>query len=327
MNETERILRMAALLPRAPAQENAPFDCDAELIRIGGELWGITIDEFTPHEDCFTAEDPARLGRNLATAVASDLLAAGATPRFFLSSLSLPRDVDRDWLDGLTRGLAAALTEMECGHCGGDLGTADPWRFNGVALGPIVSAKPLTHRVPDGPHALCVTGTLGDLNLAAFLDAPTPAIELRMLEAALIRRIGTACIDTSGGFFDALWLLHTRNPTRRFAVDRAALPLAAGVAEATAAARLPAETVLLGGAGEYELLFAVPSERLAAARAEFAAAGISVIGEIAEGPGEIVVRSPGREQRIGEPPPDPRAAASIREHAQAVVRTAREWFS
>ena len=164
-------------------------------------------------------------------------------------------------------------------------------------------------------------------SIEEFLDAPTPAIELRMLEAALIRRIGTACIDTSGGFFDALWLLHTRNPTRRFAVDRAALPLAAGVAEATAAARLPAETVLLGGAGEYELLFAVPSERLAAARAEFAAAGISVIGEIAEGPGEIVVRSPGREQRIGEPPPDPRAAASIREHAQAVVRTAREWFS
>jgi thiamine-monophosphate kinase len=327
VNERERILHFAAHLPRAPGPLAEPFDCDAELIGIGGERWAITVDEFTPEEDAFTAEDPVRLGRNLAAATVSDLFAAGAVPRFFLSSLALPRALDAGWLDGLSRGLGASLAELGCVHSGGDLGTAEPWRFNGIALGPVLSPAPLTHRLPDGPQTLCVTGALGDLNLAAFLGTPTSAIELRAREADLIRRLGTACVDTSGGFFDALWLLHECNPGRRFVVDRAAIPLAEGVAAAARARGWPPEAALLGGAGEYELLFAMPSDRLASARGELAARGISVVGEVRGGAGGVAVRWEGAERPFAGPPPDPRAAGSAAEHAQAVLRAAAEFFS
>ena len=80
MNEYELIRAMAGRFPRHPAQENEPFTCDAEIIRLGDELWGLTMDEFTPEEDRFTMEEPEILGANLANATLSDLYAAGAEP-------------------------------------------------------------------------------------------------------------------------------------------------------------------------------------------------------------------------------------------------------
>jgi thiamine monophosphate kinase len=324
MNEYELIREIAAKFPRRTDVDPGLFGCDAELVQIGQGTWGLTIDEFTPEEDRFTLNDPVLLGRNLATATLSDLLAAGVEPRFFLSSLSLPRTANREFVQGLTSGLAETLSEAGCLHCGGDLGTADPWRFNGFAMGPVTAPKPLTHRVPNEPQALCVTGTLGDLNLAAFLGASTPAIELRLREAALIRRCGTACMDTSGGLLDAVWGLHRQSPRLRFAVDLAAIPFAAAARSFAVQARLPLEALLLGGAGEYELLFTVPASRLPAIGSELAAAGITVVGAVTWGEAGVFLLQGDRERCMAGPPPCPREAASAEEHAQAVMRMARE---
>lgn len=324
MKEYDLIRQLAGKFPRSPQQTNALFACDAEIVNIGGQLWGITIDEHTPGEDRFSSEDPAALGRNLIAATLSDLLAAGAEPRFFLSSLGLPRKPRKGFVDRLTTGMSAALAEANCALCGGDLGVADPWRFTGFAMGPVTAAGPLTRRVPAATQALCITGTLGDMNLAAFLGAPTPAIELRMPEAAFIRKYATACIDTSGGFFDALWLLHEQSPGRRFFVERNAIPFASSARQFAASSEVPAEAVLLGGAGEYELLFTLPAAMLNRLRLEMGALGISVIGSVTEGKSEIVLRSGTRQRRISSPPPCPRSAANAEAHAREAIRMARE---
>ena len=327
MNEYELIRRMAAHFPRGPHQRNALFGCDAEMVLIEGKPWGMTIDEFTPEDDHFTAADPVQLGRNLAAATLSDLFAAGVMPRFFLSSLALPRDVKADFADGLAAGLAAALAEAGYAQCGGDLGTADPWRFTGFAMGPVASARPLSRRVPAEPQALCVTGVLGDLNMAVQTGAPTPAIELRGEEASLIRAHATACIDTSGGFMDALWLLHEQSPGLQFRVDADRLPLAPAARAFAARTGVPAEAVLFGGAGEYELLFTVPADRLEAVRPRLAAAGISVVGDVTDAGSGVILRACGRERRITGPPPCPRSAATIGEHAREVMRMAKELWA
>lgn len=327
MNEYDLIRRIASHFPRGPLPGNALFGCDAEIVDIGGQHWGMTIDEFTPGEDHFTLEDPVRLGRNLATATLSDLFAAGVTPRFFLSSLALPRTVTEEFSDGLTAGLAAVLNEAGCLHCGGDLGIADPWRFTGFAMGPVTGAHPITRQVPTGSHALCVTGTLGDLNLAVFTGQPTPAIELRLTEAALIRDYASACIDTSGGFFDALWLLHRQSPGLQFNVDRDAIPFAPEAQVFSTTSGILNEAVLLGGAGEYELLFTVPKAIMAANEAWFNAAGITVLGTVEPGPAGIILQLNGRERCMDQPPPCPREAASADAHARDVIRMAGDLFA
>jgi len=324
VNECELIRKIAGHFPRSREQLNGLFGCDAELIEIGGRTWGMTLDEFTPEEDRFTSEDPERLGWNLAVATLSDLLAAGVAPRFFLNALALPSNVEAGFADALCRGIAGALSEVGAAHCGGDLGTAAGWRFTGFAMGPLAAAQPLTHRGPVAPQTLYVTGAFGDANLAALTGSPTPRFELRTAAARIIRQYATVCIDTSGGFFNAVWVLHEQNPAWRIEIACDAVPLADGVRAYTSTAGIPAETALLGGAGEYELLWAAPADLPREARLALTGAGATAVGATAPGQGGVCLRQADRIRRMESPPPCPREAASTQEHVAAVIRMAQE---
>ena len=328
MNEYDTIRAIASRFPRSRDQLNQLFECDAELIRLGDQVWGLTMDEFSPEEDRFTADAPAVLGANLAVATLSDLLAAGVAPRFFLHALSLPRDVSPAFMEGFVDGIRRVLDQAGCSLCGGDLGTADTWRYCGFAMGPVVSAKPLTHRLPAEPQTLWVTGELGDANLAVFRQTPTPAFELRLKEAEIVRKYATACMDTSGGLMDAVWILHEMSPGVRIDLHADRVPLARDIREATAAAGIPAEAALLGGAGEYELLFATPRDLDGAAVAALKGIGVTPIADVTAGDdaGVHINRNGRAVAAMTAPPPCPRSTASTTDYLQAVVRTAAALF-
>jgi thiamine-monophosphate kinase len=324
MSEYETLARIVACFPRSPAQVNGPFDSDAEFVRVGTELWGMTMDEFSADEDRFGADDPERLGANLAAATLADLLAAGVEPQFFMQALCLPRDADRRFTEKLCTGIAHQLARANCALCGGDLGTGDPWRYTGFAMGPLRAPRPLTRRIGRRPHALWVTGALGDLNVAALRGDATPVIELRLAEAQTARAVATAGIDTSGGLADALWGLQRASPGLRIEADLAALPYAPGVARACAAAGIPVESALFGGAGEYELLYAVPQEVEARHAAALGAAGLTRIGVAVPdaAAGVAFRRTDGTVARLSGPPPCPRSVGTVREHAAQAVAAA-----
>ncbi len=328
MKEYELIRNIAGVFPRSKCQRNELFECDAEIVQIGDDLWGLTMDDFSPAEDLFTSEDPVRLGANLAVATLSDLLAAGAEPKFFMHSVSLPRSVEREFVDGLMEGIRTVLGSLNCAMCGGDVGTACPWRFCGFGMGPISSAHPLTRRLPQEPQALWVTGSLGDANLAALQKTQTPQFELRSKEAALIRSYATGCIDTSGGLFDALWLLHEQNPKLRFDVRMNDIPIAEGIDHAAATKGFPMESALLGGAGEYELLFATPETSASEIRDRLSSIDATCIGTIGQDPqaGIHLHRRDGLEKILTKAPPCPRAAANAEEHVQEVMVMAHHLF-
>jgi thiamine-monophosphate kinase len=328
MHEVDIIRSIATRFPRAREQMNALFESDAELIRMGNATWGLTMDDFSPEEDLFSADDPARLGANLAVATLSDLLAVGAEPRFFMHALALPALVPPAFLAALCDGIASILDQAECSLCGGDTGCADPWRYCGFAMGPVTAATPLTRRLPARPQTLWITGTLGDANLAALTGAPTPAFEPRLREAAAIRRHATACMDTSGGLMDAVWIMHVLNPALRFDIHADKIPFAPAVAAAAATAGLPSGAALLGGAGEYELLFAAPADLRADAARELLELGSTPIGTAAPdaAPGVRIVHDGRPAVPMTTPPPCARAAASTADHIRAVARAAAVLF-
>lgn len=329
MNEYDTIRDILSRFRRGPDPVNAPFESDAEFVRIGSQLWGLTLDEFSPAEDLFTLEDPRRLGSNLVTATLSDLLAAGVEPRFFLHALSLPRMPDPDFVRRLCDGMALTLDRAGCALCGGDLGTADPWRYTGFAMGPVVSPAPLTRRLPPEALTLWITGTLGDFNAAALTGQPTPGLELRLTEAAAAHAAAVAGIDTSGGLADALWMLHGASPGVRFEVDLPAIPYAAGVREICAGAGVPPEAALFGGAGEYELLFAFPRAPSGEFFSRLRATGFTAIGRAfpAPEPGVDFISPDGRRLPMRRPPPCPRSAAETKEHARQAVMAAAQLLS
>lgn len=316
MTEADIIRLFTQPFPRSEQQLNAPFECDAELLRIGNETWACSIDDFSPKEDLFTSDNPQRLGANLVTATLSDLLAAGAEPRFFMHALTLPPDASVEFIQGLRDGIRTTLEQADCFLCGGDLGSGPTWRYSGFAMGP--TARPLTRNLADTSTALWVTGSLGDANMAALLQTPTPTFELRLKEAAAIRKYATGCIDTSGGLMDALWNLHSLNPHLRIELHRERVPLAAGL---SSIGSIPPEAALVGGAGEYELLFATPNLD-ATEEAELTALGMTRIAVVStEIPGLFV-----HDRRVETPPPCPRSGESMKNYIAEVIRYATELF-
>lgn len=326
MHERELIERLSMAFCGGLKRENAVFACDAEIVRIGGGFWGMTMDEFSPGEDLFSDGDPGVLGANLVTATLSDLLAAGVEPAAFMHAVSLPRDVSRAFVDGFAEGVAGVLSGAGCSLCGGDVGQSEVWRYCGFAMGPVTAARPITRELPNEAVTLWVTGRLGDANLAAVRGGETPAFELRAAEAAVIRKHAVACIDSSGGFLDAVWTLHTVNADVCLDVDLRRVPLAEGVVAACAALGVAREAVLIGGAGEYELLCAVRERSDAGLRLRDA--GLTCIGR-AEAVGEagvVLQRRDGRHVRMVDAPPSPRRVGGVDEHVRDVMRVSTELF-
>jgi thiamine-monophosphate kinase len=295
MHEAELIRQLAACFRRAPGQRNALFTCDAELVELHGACWGFTTDAFSPEEDCFGTEDPERIGRNIAVATLSDLFAAGCQPRFYLHSLELPPDGEAFGL-ALSRGVAAVLESCGAFLIGGDLGRGSTWRCAATAFGPLARAEPLTRLLPHRPQTLYVTGRLGDANAAALLGAPPPPFELRLAAAEALRGQASACIDTSDGLLNAVWQWQEVNPGHRFELEPRAIPYAPEALAAAALGGWPAPAFLLGGAGEYELLYA--------AEAQAQVPDATPIGRVRPDPDGGVFFGP---VRLPSAPPDPRA--------------------
>ncbi len=328
MREYELIRRLAGSFNRSADQSNTLFECDSEIIQFGDQTWALTMDDFSPEEDFFTSDDPERLGNNLAVATLSDLFAAGARPRYYMQTVGLPSDVEQSFVDDFMQGIRLALDSAGCFLCGGDVGNADPWRYCGFAMGFVEGGPPLKHLIPSAPQSLWITGELGDANLAALQRAPAPLFELRSKEASFIRTCATSCIDTSGGLFDALWLLHEQNPTATFEIQMAAVPYAAEIKAAASAMAFPPEAALIGGAGEYELLFTVPERVPGTITNELERIGATRIGTVFPDAKSSVTFLTGASSTacLTGPPPCPRDVGDIDRYVKEVMTMAGQLF-
>lgn len=271
------------------------FSSDAQFFETGGGEWGVTCDTFTPEEDGFSADLPRRLGANVVRGTLSDLAASGCEPSFFLQSVTWPRGAPAEWLAAFARGVKESLAEVGCRLIGGDTGEGETLSYTGIAFGP--RRRRLTRRLPGVPQRLWTTGPFGAFNAAAAAGLPAPEISRREAPSC-----ATACIDTSGGFADALWQLHEQNSAHDFVLGGVPLAAAGGPA------------LLFGGAGEYELVFAAPPDAPAPP-------GCLPIGEALPahgGDGRITLDG----IPLDAPPPDPRAYPDRAAYIAAVLAVA-----
>jgi len=328
MTESEIIRAISEKFPRSNQQLNGLFECDSELIRVGDQIWGMSMDEFSPEEDFFTSDSPEVLGANLVVATLSDLFAAGVEPRFFMHSLSISKNPCSSFLNSLTKGIQSTLERANCFLCGGDFGTSDPWHYCGFAMGPVGSANPITRKLSDTSRTLWITGQLGDANWAVLNQTATPAFELRIREAELVRKYATGCIDTSGGLLDALWTLHLLNPHMQFHLHTEKIPMAKELLTGTLPDGIPVEAALVGGAGEYELLFATSGNLSAASRTELESMGITAIADLSINtePGIFICGNKRVIRAMTNPVPCPRGIGSITEYIHMVSRFAANLF-
>ena len=240
MNEFRMINALAAI------HKTTPFGADAEVF---GDLL-LTMDSFSEKEDFFSVTPPERIGHNMAAAVLSDLLACGIRGEFLINCWNMDEKHPSGFYEKCAQGIEEVLQHCQVRCIGGDLGTSPDWLWTATAGGKLPPDTAPVRRIASQkiPFDLYVTGPLGDANYSAFYKRPMPEIELR----SPVPAGALFATDTSGGFADALENFRRVNPDLTIFLEN--IPISP-VGELP----FPKEFLLIGGVGEYELLYALPA--------------------------------------------------------------------
>lgn len=315
MGEFELLARVRERLPQDGARLHLGMGDDAAVTVPGGAT-ATSVDALVEGVH-FRRElaSLAQIGHKALAAALSDLAAMGAEPGEAYVALGVPRDLDEDGCIELLDGLARLADETGTVLAGGDISQAPALSVTLTVVGHAAKPGQLVSRAGAVPgDVLVVTGELGaaaagllalkEPEVSATLPSSTAAsLRTRQLEPqprlaaglALAGAGARAMIDLSDGLGGDLSHLASASGAGA-EVEAAELPLAAGVAEvAEAAGRNPFELAVSGGE-DYELLAAVPPDRLEEAQAavEHSGSPLTRVGRVVAGE-EVAIRLPGGE--------------------------------
>jgi thiamine-monophosphate kinase len=312
MGEFELLARVRERLPPAGARVRIGMGDDAAVTVPGGAT-ATSVDAVVDGVH-FRREEASlgQIGRKALATALSDLAAMGAEPGEAYVALGVPPDLDEDGCIELLDGALALASETGTTLAGGDVTRAPALFVATTVVGHAAAPELLVGRDGAGPgDALVLTGELGGAaagrlllerpELAGAVSAETAErLRARQLDPrprlaagrALAGAGASAMIDLSDGLGgDARRLAERSGVGLR--IEASALPLANGVAEVAAAAgRNPLQLAAAGGE-DYELLAALPKERLgeAASAVGEAEATLAQVGEVVAGEGvEIRLR-------------------------------------
>jgi thiamine-monophosphate kinase len=255
-----------------------------------------------------------QIGRKALGSALSDLAAMGAEAGEAYVALGIPEDLDEDGCLELVDGIAGLAAETGTSLAGGDVTRAPVLTLAVTVVGHAPTAEQLVGRDGARPgDALVLTGEIGGAAAGLLvLEQPDLAASLpeeivaglrrrqldpspRLAAGGVLAAAGArAMIDLSDGLGgDAIHLATSSRVGLQ--IEAEALPLATGLVEVAAAAgRDPLELAASGGE-DYELLAALPRERVDAAAAAVDAGGeakLTRVGEVLAGEG-IEIRLPG----------------------------------
>ncbi|MBI1984117.1 MAG: thiamine-phosphate kinase [Acidobacteria bacterium] len=251
---------------------------------------------------------PRAVGHRALARALSDIAAMGGTPRFALISLAISSRTTRSWLEDLYGGFLGLAKQLRVALVGGDTAVVSGGvSVDIVAVGEVPRGRALRRSGARAGDQLFVSGTLGRSALGFSLLRAGRARKAASVKAALRahlypeprcalgrylseRRLASACIDVSDGL----------------STDLAHLGDSSGVGARIWASRIPVpETSLprggnsplqlaLHGGEDYELLFAVPPDKLSRIPRAFRGVALHRIGEISRSRKLTLIRSDGK---------------------------------
>lgn len=316
LGEDELIASVFA--PIATAEGADGLGDDAATFPCGEGDVVVTVDALAAGVHFFPDDPPDAIAAKALRVNLSDLAAKGAEPFAYLVALALGRGWTADWARAFAAGLAADNERYGVALLGGDtLRASGGTTISVTAFGRVPAGGIVRRRTARPGDVLVVTGTIGDsaLGLAARLaDAPPFAIapdHAAALDAAYlwpdppvaawraVRAHARASMDVSDGLVgDLAKLCRAAGVGARLEAD--AVPLSPAVRAAVAARPEALDRALTGG-DDYQILAAVPPERVAAYLSDLAAAGArgAVVGEVVPGP-EVTVHRGGEAVRLAD---------------------------
>ena len=288
---------------------------DDAAVTVPGGTTATSVDAIVDGVHFRREEAPPRLiGRKAISTALSDIAAMGADAGEAYVVLGAPADLGEEEFFALLEGILEVARETGTTLAGGDVTRAPALTLAVTVVGHARRPDELVPRAgAEGGDVLVLTGELGgaaagrllldDPALAAAISEPTaerlrgrqldPTPRLRS-GRALAEAGARAMIDLSDGLAgDALQIADAGCVHLR--IEAGSLPLAAGVAEVAAAAGRDPRELAASGGEDYELLAALPPQRLTEASTRVgvgAETALTQIGEVEFGSG-VEIRLPG----------------------------------
>lgn len=265
---------------RAPAVRLGIGDDSAILSPNGRSDWALSCDAFLEGVH-FLAKihPPDSVGYKSLVRAASDLIAMGASPRYFLMALALPASRIGTWLDAFLGGMARSARFLGMRLIGGDTTKNHSVSISITVLGEVSRGRALTRSGARPGDLIYVTGKLGRAQLGLELvrrNLPQrtglqdllrqhlyPRIPVKLGEWLARNQIATAMMDISDGLSTDLARLCSASRVGA-RIEARRLPCVAPPASLFLATirRTPNPLLLaLHGGDDYGLLFTVPPQR------------------------------------------------------------------
>ena len=278
----------------------------------------LTADAVVEGMHFFPDDPPDFIAKKSLRVNLSDLAAKGCTPATYMLALSLPAQIDIDWLRAFAAGLAEDQQDFGISLLGGDT-TATPGVLSIAitALGHVPAGSMIRRAGAKIGDVVYVTGTLGDaggglacvkgkggsLSIAdhRYLVRRFQLPEPRLRFGAMLIGLASASLDVSDGLLADLGHIAGTSDVR-IAIEAPRIPLS------PALRRLwPNEAerfVSAATAGDdYEIAFTAPAHRRGDIMQAAAAAHttVSEIGRVTAGKGVALLDSAGFEIPVGQP--------------------------
>ncbi|MFX1286223.1 MAG: thiamine-phosphate kinase [Promethearchaeota archaeon] len=240
----------------------------------------VNVDTMSRDSDFLPKQTWRQLGAKLVTITFSDLVAKGATPDLFISSLVLESLMREDELIELVSAIQKTSHKYGAKFLGGDLGSSTETVLTGVGLGSIKRGTILTRRDARKGDLVCVTGHFGltTIGLDYLLSPMNRKYEtipdellqlgtvllyepqLRLKEGVLLRKhdLATSSIDSSDGLAISL---HWLSQASDIGIVVNKLPIYPELESFLESFDTIQEITMFGGE-EYELIFTVPPSKL-----------------------------------------------------------------
>jgi thiamine-monophosphate kinase len=279
------------------------LDDDAAVLKALGDDIVVTTDAIVEGVHFLADDPPDSIARKALRVNLSDLAAKGAGPAGFVLTLALRR-ADEAWLAPFARGLGEDARQFGCPLLGGDtVSTPGPLMVSITAFGRVAAGR-MVHRSGARPgDRVVVTGTIGDAALgldilkggaaaAVFADdaaargllvgryrVPQPRNAL----AQAVCDHASAAMDVSDGLAGDLAKLCAASGVSAV-IDAPSIPLSAPAKTLLAHGAVGLEALVSGG-DDYEILCAIPENRLEAfaSAADLAGVAVTSIGSVIAG--------------------------------------------
>ena len=269
------------------------LDDDAAVLQPDGNDIVVTTDAIVEGVHFLPDDPPDTIARKALRANLSDLAAKGAVPAGFVLTLAL-RNADEAWLKPFAAALGEDATQFGCPLLGGDtVSTPGPLMISITAFGRVPPGK-MVHRSGAKPgDRVMVTGTIGDaaLGLAVlrggkvhaaagdaaareFLTSRYRVPQPRVALAEIIREYASAAMDVSDGLAGDLTKLCGVSGVSAV-IDLESIPRSAA-AKDLLARRIVGIEALIAGGDDYEILCAIPEDRVEAFAQAAQRAGVPV---------------------------------------------------